>query len=60
MYFYYIVLFWNLQITKVKLAEFGRPKPVEIWPVESLIKNYEAMKSYKITEKNEQHLNIFD
>ena len=38
-------------LTKVKLAEFGQPEPSEIWPVGSLIKNYETTKSYKITEK---------
>ena len=33
--------------TKVKLTEFGQPKTARIRPVESLIKNHEAIKSYK-------------
>ena len=38
-------------MTKVMLAEFGQPKPAEIRPVESLVKNYETIKYYKMTEK---------
>lgn len=32
----------------MKLAEFGQQKPVEIRPVESLIKSYETMKSIQV------------
>ena len=38
-------------LTKVKLPQFGQPEPGEIWPLESLVKNYEITKSYKVTEK---------
>ena len=38
--------------TTAKLAEFGQPKPARIGAVEGLIKNYETMKSYKITGKH--------
>ena len=37
------------------------PKPTEILPVESIVKNYKLMKSYKITGKpTNQDLGIFD
>ena len=37
--------------TRVELAKFNQPEPAQTWPAESLIKNYETMKIYKITEK---------
>ena len=37
--------------TWVELAKFNQPELAQTWPVESLIKNYETMKIYKITEK---------
>ena len=45
-------------VTKVKLAKLGQPKPVEIGPVESLIKNFKKTKSYKITE-NPNNMSVF-
>ena len=41
---------WDF-LTKVKLPELGQSKPAEIRPVKGLSKNYETMKSYKITGK---------
>ena len=35
---------YTMLLTKVMLAEFGQPKPAEIRPVESLVKNYETIK----------------
>ena len=44
-------MYFPVNFTKVKLAEFGQPKSAKIRLVESLIKNYKTMKSYKITGK---------